>query len=43
MIGPRFSFSRNARDEAEKPFWISYADLMTSLAVLFLILMLRLV
>jgi outer membrane protein OmpA-like peptidoglycan-associated protein len=27
-------------DEAEKPFWISYADLMTSLMVLFLVVML---
>jgi outer membrane protein OmpA-like peptidoglycan-associated protein len=27
-------------DEAEKPFWISYADLMTSLMVLFLLVML---
>jgi len=28
-----------SRDEAEKPFWISYADLMTALMVLFLIVM----
>src|SRR5882672_2385043 len=28
-----------ARDEAEKPFWISYADLMTALMVLFLVVM----
>jgi hypothetical protein len=27
------------RDEAEKPFWISYADMMTALTVLFLISM----
>lgn len=27
-------------DEAEKPFWISYADLMTALMILFLIVML---
>jgi len=27
------------RDEAEKPFWISYADLMTALMVLFLVVM----
>ena len=26
-------------DEAEKPFWISYADLMTALMVLFLVIM----
>ena len=27
------------RDQAEKPFWISYADLMTALMVLFLVVM----
>lgn len=27
------------RDEAEKPFWISFADLMTALMVLFLVVM----
>ena len=30
--------SRNA-EEAEKPFWISYADLMTALMILFLVVM----
>jgi len=30
---------RRSRDEAEKPFWISYADLMTALMVLFLVSM----
>jgi flagellar motor protein MotB len=30
---------RRKADEAEKPFWISYADLMTSLMVLFLVAM----
>jgi outer membrane protein OmpA-like peptidoglycan-associated protein len=30
---------RAARDEAEKPFWISFADLMSALMVLFLIVM----
>jgi outer membrane protein OmpA-like peptidoglycan-associated protein len=30
----------SSQDEAEKPFWISYADLMTSLMVVFLIVML---
>lgn len=30
---------RRGRDEAEKPFWISYADLMTALMVLFLVVM----
>lgn len=28
-----------SRDEAEKPFWISFADLMTALMILFLIVM----
>lgn len=27
------------RDDAEKPFWISYADLMTALMILFLVIM----
>jgi outer membrane protein OmpA-like peptidoglycan-associated protein len=31
---------RGSDDEAERPFWISYADLMTSLMVLFLVVML---
>lgn len=31
--------ARKNRDEAEKPFWISYADLMTALMVLFLVVM----
>ncbi|HHQ4473475.1 flagellar motor protein MotB [Aeromonas veronii] len=30
---------RGNRDEAEKPFWISFADLMTALMVLFLVVM----
>ena len=30
---------RRARDEAEKPFWISFSDLMTALMVLFLVAM----
>lgn len=30
---------RRPRDEAEKPFWISFADLMTALMVLFLVVM----
>ena len=30
---------RAPRDEAEKPFWISFADLMTALMVLFLVVM----
>lgn len=39
MIGPIAIRARRARDEAEKPFWISYADLMTALMVLFLVVM----
>ena len=30
---------RITRDEGERPFWISYADLMTALMVLFLVVM----
>jgi len=30
---------RRTRDEGEKPFWISFADLMTALMVLFLVVM----
>lgn len=33
----RISIRRGSRDEAEKPFWISFGDLMTSLMVLFLV------
>lgn len=33
----RHTIRRGSRDEAEKPFWISFADLMTSLMVLFLV------
>jgi outer membrane protein OmpA-like peptidoglycan-associated protein len=38
-MGRRSTPSQHARDEAEKPFWISYADLMTALMVLFLVVM----
>ena len=31
--------ARESRDEAEKPFWISFSDLMTALMVLFLVAM----
>lgn len=37
MIGLKLPSRRRARDEAEKPFWISFADLMTALMVLFLV------
>ncbi|MGH7485961.1 MAG: flagellar motor protein MotB, partial [bacterium] len=39
MIGGRIVVKRGAKDEAEKPFWISYADLMTALMMLFLVTM----
>lgn len=39
MFGGRLSRGGKVRDEAEKPFWISYADLMTALMVLFLVVM----
>src|SRR5882757_3176393 len=39
MFGTRMAVRRGARDEAEKPFWISFADLMTALMVLFLVVM----
>lgn len=37
MIGLKLPVRRRIRDEAEKPFWISFADLMTALMVLFLV------
>lgn len=39
MLGSIVVRAKRARDEAEKPFWISYADLMTALMVLFLVVM----
>lgn len=39
MIGRSRPSQRRGMDEAEKPFWISYADLMTALMVLFLVVM----
>ena len=39
MFGTRVLIKRRGRDEAEKPFWISFADLMTALMVLFLVVM----
>jgi flagellar motor protein MotB len=39
MIGRAMPSRRRQRSEAEKPFWISYADLMTALMVLFLVAM----
>jgi flagellar motor protein MotB len=39
MFGTQIVAKRGGRDEAEKPFWISFADLMTALMVLFLVVM----
>lgn len=39
MISGRIVIKKSSKDDAEKPFWISYADLMTALMVLFLVVM----
>lgn len=39
MVGAKVVLKRGNRDEAEKPFWISFSDLMTALMVLFLVVM----
>lgn len=39
MIGIRASRRKAGKEEAEKPFWISFSDLMTALMVLFLVAM----
>lgn len=39
MFSSRVVIRRGTKSEAEKPFWISYADLMTALMVLFLVAM----
>lgn len=39
MIGARVIIKRGSKEEAEKPFWISFSDLMSALMVLFLIVM----
>lgn len=39
MFGQRISSPNRGREEGEKPFWISFADLMTALMVLFLLVM----
>lgn len=39
MLGLRTATRKPARTEAEKPFWISFSDLMTALMVLFLVAM----
>jgi outer membrane protein OmpA-like peptidoglycan-associated protein len=39
MLGSNVVVKRRGKDEAEKPFWISFADLMSALMVLFLVVM----
>ena len=39
MLGRLFPIGKKTKDEAEKPFWISFADLMSALMVLFLLAM----
>ncbi len=39
MFGIQGRRNRRGKDEAEKPFWISFSDLMTALMVLFLVAM----
>jgi outer membrane protein OmpA-like peptidoglycan-associated protein len=39
VIGTRHILGKRAKDDGEKPFWISFADLMSALMVLFLLVM----
>lgn len=39
MIGNRMGHPKRHKEEGEKPFWISFADLMTALMTLFLVVM----
>lgn len=39
MLGNRYNKASRQKDEGEKPFWISFADLMTALMTLFLVVM----
>jgi len=39
MLGAHIVVKRRGKDDAEKPFWISFADLMTALMVMFLVVM----
>ena len=39
MLGMRLATSRRSREEGEKPFWISFSDLVSALMVLFLVAM----
>ena len=39
MLGMRTASRQRHREEGEKPFWISFSDLMSALMVLFLVAM----
>lgn len=39
MLGQQIILGKKSKDEAEKPFWISFADLMSALMVMFLLVM----
>jgi len=39
MMGLRTAHAKRGREEGEKPFWISFSDLMSALMVLFLVTM----
>ncbi len=39
MLGLRLPCRHKTQDDAEKPFWISFSDMMTALMVLFLVVM----
>lgn len=39
MLNNRYSKKNHSKEEGEKPFWISFADLMTALMTLFLVVM----
>ncbi|MBS1197830.1 MAG: outer membrane protein/peptidoglycan-associated protein [Proteobacteria bacterium] len=39
LFGTRLPLRQKGREEAEKPFWISFSDLMTALMALFLVAM----
>ncbi len=39
MFGKQMPSAARSKDEGEKPFWISFADLMTAMMILFLVVM----
>lgn len=39
MLGRSIVIKRGSKDEGERPFWISFADMMTAMMVLFLLVM----